>query len=104
MSLTTEAEARINGLLDVALAGLGEQVLVANGACVNALLDLFGATDDDAVRKACSDALQRVARVNLVRAEEFRADLQAVAAAAASATIGARDIEEELEELVGPAR
>jgi hypothetical protein len=39
------------------------------------------------VRDACSTALRRIGRVSLVRVDEFRADLQAVAAAAASASI-----------------
>ncbi|MGE4086314.1 MAG: hypothetical protein AB7H93_25285 [Vicinamibacterales bacterium] len=89
MSLTIEAEARINALLDTALQRLEGQVVLANRPCVDALLDLYGASDDASVRRVCTDALRRISRVSLVRAEELRADLQAVAAAAASASIGA---------------
>ncbi|MCC6435539.1 MAG: hypothetical protein IT196_10960 [Acidimicrobiales bacterium] len=87
MSLTIEAEHRINGLLDAAMQRLDDQVVVANRPCVDALLDLYGSTDDPAVRRVCTDALRRISRVSLVRADEFRSDLQAVAAAAASASI-----------------
>lgn len=87
MSLTIEAEHRINGLLDAAMQRLDDQVVVANRPCVDALLDLYGSTDDPAVRRVCTDALRRISRVSLVRSDEFRSDLQAVAAAAASASI-----------------
>ncbi len=92
MSLTIEVETRINGLLDEAFQRLDDQVVVANGPCVNALLDLYGSSDEVAVRRVCTDALRRISRVTLVRADEFRADLQAVAAAAASSTIEGADL------------
>lgn len=88
MTLSSETEVRISELLDGALQAIEEQVLVASGKCVDALLDLYGSTDDVTVRRVCTDALRRVSRVSLVRAEEFRADLQAVAAAAATASVG----------------
>ncbi len=87
MSLTIEAEDRINGLLDAALQRLQDQVLVANRPCVDALLDVYGVSDDASVRRACTDSLRRIGRVSLVRADEFRSDLQAVAAAVAGAAV-----------------
>ena len=84
---TIAAEHRIHGLLAAAMQRLDDQVVVANRPCVDALLDLYGSTDDPAVRRVCTDALRRISRVSLVRADEFRSDLQAVAAAAASASI-----------------
>jgi hypothetical protein len=88
--LDIETELHINELLDRALNLTAGQVLLSASRCVDALLDLFGASSDQAIRGLCGDALRRIGRVGVVRADEFRADLTAIAAAVAA--VGAGDL------------
>jgi len=77
-------ERHISDLLDRALTQTDGQVLLSASRCVDTLLDLFGASSDPVIRDLCTEALRRIGRLGVVRADEFRADLATVAAALAT--------------------
>jgi hypothetical protein len=74
----------IAGIVDAALADIAGQVLLSQGRCVNVLLDLFTVTTDPSIQALIGERLDDIRFLRAVEADEFRADLYAVAAIAAA--------------------
>ena len=81
----------IADIVDAALAGLDGQLLLSQGRCVNVLLDLFNVTTEPSIQALIGERLDDIRHLRAVEADEFRADLYAVAAIAAAeaALVGA---------------
>jgi hypothetical protein len=69
---------------ETALGEIGEQVLLSQGHCVNVFLDLYGATEDFALRWAIADRLDEIRFVSSVLGDDMRADLTAIVAIASA--------------------
>jgi hypothetical protein len=74
----------IAGIVDVALANIDGQVLLSQGRCVDVLLDLFNVTSEASIQVLIGERLDDIRHLRAVEADEFRADLYAVAAIAAA--------------------
>ena len=80
----------IAAIVDTALADIAGQVLLSQGRCVDVLLDLFNVTTEPSIQVLIGERLDDIRHLRAVEADEFRADLYAVAAIAAaeSALVG----------------
>ena len=74
--------AGIAGIVDAVLAGIAGQVLLSQGRCVDVLLDLFNVTTEPTIQVLIGERLDDIRHLRAVEADEFRADLYAVAAIA----------------------
>jgi hypothetical protein len=74
----------IAGIVDAALADIAGQVLLSQGRCVNVLLDLFNVTTEPSIQVLIGERLDDIRHLRAVEADDFRADLYAVAAIAAA--------------------
>ncbi|HEX4981763.1 MAG TPA: hypothetical protein VFV63_08700 [Ilumatobacteraceae bacterium] len=81
----------IADIVDAALDDLDGQLLLSQGRCVNVLLDLFNVTTEPSIQALIGERLDDIRHLRAVEADEFRADLYAVAAIAAAeaALVGA---------------
>jgi len=82
---TTTTNQELLDLVTVTLDWIGDQVLLSQGHCVNVFLDLYCATDDYALRWAIAERLDDIRFVNMVEADDMRADLCAIAEIASAA-------------------
>src|SRR5689334_16100888 len=73
----------ITEIAEAALRGVADQLVVDQGRCVDAFLDLYAATDDLGLRWSISQRLDEIRSLSLVDVGEFRADLEAIVAIAA---------------------
>ena len=78
----TNQLATIQSIVDTALAGVADQLLVHKGRCVDIYLDLYAATDDLGLRWSLTERLDEIRHLSLVDVAEFRADVEAVLAIA----------------------
>ena len=67
-----------------ALAKIAGQVLLSQGRCVDILLDLFNVTTEPSIQVLIGERLNDIRHLRAVEADEFRADLYAVAAISAA--------------------
>jgi hypothetical protein len=74
----------IADIVDAALADITGQLLLSQGRCVNVLLDLFNVTTEPSIQVLLGERLDDIRHLRSVEADEFRADLYAVAAIAAA--------------------
>jgi hypothetical protein len=72
----------IESIVEAALAGVAHQLVVHQGRCVDAYLDLYAATDDLGLRWSITQRLDEIRYLSLVDVAEFRADLEAILAIA----------------------
>ena len=77
LTTTTKNQEVIDLATDV-LEWIGDQVLLSQGHCVNVFLDLYTATDDYSLRWAIAERLDDIRFVNVVEADDMRADLCAI--------------------------
>jgi hypothetical protein len=78
MLTTATTNQEVIDLATVALDWIGDQVLLSQGHCVNVFLDLYCATDDYALRWAIAERLDDIRFLNVVEADDMRADLCAI--------------------------
>jgi hypothetical protein len=83
-SVTSINAAGIARLVDTALAAIDGQMLLSQGRCVDVLLDLFNVTTEPSIQVLIGERLDDIRHLRAVEADEFRADLYAVAAIAAA--------------------
>jgi hypothetical protein len=74
----------IAAIVDAALAAVAGQVLLSQGRCVDVLLDLFNVTTEPSIQVLIGERIDDIRHLRAVEADEFRADLYAVAAIAAA--------------------
>ena len=74
----------IAAIVDAALAAIAGQVLLSQGRCVDVLLDLFNVTTEPSIQVLIGERIDDIRHLRAVEADEFRADLYAVAAIAAA--------------------
>jgi hypothetical protein len=72
----------IADIVDAALAATVGQTLLSQGRCVDVLLDLFNVTTEPSIQVLIGERLKDIRHLRAVEADEFRADLYAVAAIA----------------------
>lgn len=80
-SINADGIARV---VDAALDKIGGQVLLSQGRCVDVLLDLFNVTNETSIQVLIGERLDDIRHLRAVEADEFRADLYAVAAIASA--------------------
>ena len=80
-SINADGIARV---VDTALAHIAGQVLLSQGRCVDVLLDLFNVTTEVSIQVLIGERLNDIRHLRAVEADEFRADLYAVAAISAA--------------------
>jgi len=78
MLTTTTNNQEVIDLASAAIDRIGDQLLVSQGHCVNVFLDLYCATNDYALRWAIAERLDDIRFVNVVEADDMRADLCAI--------------------------
>ena len=83
-SITSINAEGIAAIVDAALADTAGQVLLSQGRCVDLLLDLFNVTSEPSIQVLIGERLEDIRHLRAVLAEEFRADLYAVAAISAA--------------------
>ena len=71
-------------IVDAALADIAGQTLLSQGRCVDVLLDLYNVTTEPSIQVLIGERLEDIRHLRAVLAEEFRADLYAVAAISAA--------------------
>ena len=80
---STPQQARIEAIVMQAIGQLGDQVLVPQARCVDILLDLYLATDDVGLQWSIAERIVDLRDRKTVRADDLRADLDAIVAIAA---------------------
>jgi hypothetical protein len=74
----------IADIVDAALADTAGQMLLSQGRCVDVLLDLFNVTTEPSIQVLIGERIEDIRHLRAVEADEFRADLYAVAAISAA--------------------
>ena len=74
----------IADIVDAVLADIDGQLLLSQGRCVNVMLDLFNVTTEPSIQALIGERLDDIRHLRAVEADEFRADLYAVAAISAA--------------------
>jgi hypothetical protein len=75
------ASERFVALLDAAMREVFDEVLVSQSRCVDHLLDLLNATDNEILRGLMIDALDDIRLLNVVRGVDIFGELAVIAAA-----------------------
>jgi hypothetical protein len=78
--MLTHLQDALAAQLGAAFAELAASDFISQGRCVDILLDLYCATEDDVLRRVISDGLDEIRHVKLVRCFDMRACLLLVTA------------------------
>ncbi len=70
----------VAAIINDALAWIGGQTLLSQGRCVDVLLDLYDAADDDFVQWCITERLSAIRFLNAVDGGEMRGDLAVIGA------------------------
>lgn len=87
ITATTEGAAsllhRIETIAHSAMGSIDGRIMLSQAHCVDVLLDLYSASDDPELRCSISERIDELRHVNMVLADDLRADLEAITAIAA---------------------
>jgi hypothetical protein len=79
--IDASASERFVALLDAAMREVFDEVLVSQSRCVDHLLDLLNATDNEVLRQLTVDALDDIRLLNVARGVDIFGELAVIAAA-----------------------